>query len=291
MKKLVKIINLILLGLIGITLINCGDSGAAGTQVKKPRVPNVYTKIEKKIDSICQSSKWSLPSYRDVTSDINAYDKNDIFNSVNAADELRKYLFISSCKLLQADLQVLFKTSDYEVQKFTQLQRMKDDLNREESNLDKDGIQVKGIPSLKSANEMFNQYAKAKSLLGTSFSKQAYYPLLHPFDRDYMTVVNNIKSLTYYPAYLSNNAKIAYAVKEGLKQRYEEARNKYYYDLENSIEHYYQQQKDLLDTDDDKDKEERSQLKRKLMTDQQTFNKLNAGKGPTARLSTYVSNF
>lgn len=290
MKSLVGIMKFVLIVALVVTMI----VGCEGKR-KPPIGPEVdpasdllYKKLSDDIDTMCQSGKWSVDAYYTVMNSIMANEKHDLFVSSDNAGELRRYLFISSCALLETELRTLFKKSNYEVPQFNILNERRHKLNEEEGKLDKEGLHLKGAASLEVINAMFSQYEKAKRLIATSFSRTASYSNFAPFKPNYETVVEEIKNLSYYNDYLSNNNQISSAVNSGLIKRWNEARSEYYRRLEKSIEKHYREKKNKLETEDT---EGRKHLKRDLQEDQKKFNKMNAGSTPTNDLRSFVNSF
>lgn len=290
MKSLAEIIKFVfIVALAVIMILGCEGRKPSRDEDKVDIASDLlYKELSDTIDTICQSGRWSEDAYHKVMNIIMANEEHDLFVSSNNAEELRKYLFISSCALLETELQALFRKSSYEGLQFDRLNERRDKLNEEEIKLDKEGLPLKGTASLRAINEMFSQYEKAKSLIAASFFQSASYSNLAPFRPNYETIVEKIKNLSYYSDYLSNNHRISSAVSSGLKSRWNNARLNYYERLEKCIEEYYREEKNKLETEDT---EGRKRLKRELQEDQKKFNKMDAGDVPTNRLRSFVNSF
>lgn len=289
MKSLVGIIKSVLIVALVVTMIlGCERKRTTQKNQEDPTSDLLYKELSDTIDGICQSGRWSVDAYCRVMNSIMADEEHDLFVSPSNARELRKYLFISSCELLETELQTLFKTSNYEVPQFKILNERRNKLNEEEIKLDNEGLQLKGTISLKVVNDMFSQYEKAKSLVASSFFQSASYSNFTFFEPSCEAVVRSIQGLSYYRDYLSNDTRISNAVNGGLKSRWDRARLEYYSSLENCIEEYYIEEKNNLDT---KNTEDRKSLKRRLQEDQKKFNKMNAGNSAINKLRSFVNNF
>lgn len=289
MKSLVEIIRFVLIvALVVAMILACEGRRTPQEPVEDPTSGLLYKELSDTIDTICQSGRWSVDAYCKVMNSILANERHDLFVSSNNAGELRKYLFIRSCALLETELQTLFRKSNYEGVQYNRLNERRRRLNDEEMKLDKEGLQLKGTVSLKVVNEMFSQYEKAMSLIATSFFQSASYSNFVPFGPGYETIVKGIKDLSYYSDYLSNNNRISSAVNSGLRSRWNNARSGYYEDLENCIEKHYREEKNKLETEDT---EGRKRLKRDLQEDQKKFNKMNAGSTSTNKLRSFVNSF